>query len=187
MMAKIALGFVPPLIRKSLLKEKSYREKYGLKTEAIIALEDGRSSFKRAELFDAVRSVFHGDGESEIFDTNGIVWNIQNEVDELGLPKFVLSSAEQRLILPNLSILSNESSIRIRSLEESSSDLNLPIESQKKWHSILKTRPLNDDEVDQYYSDLLDTPVHKERCINSEIREGPKQRWFSCAKFTEVL
>lgn len=69
-------------------------------------------------------------------------------------------------------MLSEDASIRIRSLEESASDVNLPLSAQEDWLSILEERALEDDEVDTFHSDIRDTPVHVERTIRSEITAG---------------
>ena len=170
--AGAVLELVPPLIRKSLLNEQSFREEYGFKTEAMIAFGASGVSVQRSELFDAVRTVLTGETPAEISDAEDRTWNLMNDAREGELPNLVLSSDEQRLVLPDFSVLSKDASIRIRSLEESASDVNLPLSGQEEWRSILEERALEDDEVDIFQSDIRDTPVHVERTIRSEIMAG---------------
>ena len=171
-MAGAALELVPPLIRKSLLNERSFREGYGFKTEAMIAFGSGGVSVHRSKLFNAVRTVLAGGTPAELTDAEDWTWNLTNDAREDELPKLVLSSDQQRLILPDFSVLSEDASTRIRSLGEAASDVNLPLIAQDKWRSILKERALEDDEVDTFHRDIRDTPIHVERTIRSEITAG---------------
>lgn len=171
-MAKAALELVPPLIRESLLGMESFRKAYAFKTEAIIAFEGSGVSVQRSEFFDSVRAVLAGAGEAEVLDAEGGVWYLRNEADEGAPPNLVLSSTEQRLVLPDFAVLSEDVSIRIRSLEELKSDLNFPTDTQDRWRSILTNRALEDGEVDTFHHDIRDTPVHFERSLRREIAAG---------------
>ena len=171
-MAGAALELVPPLIRKSLLNDQSFRKEHGFKTEAMIAFGTSGVSVQRSELFDAVRTVLAGEGPAELTDAEDRTWNLTNDAREGELPNLVLSSDQQRLVLPDFSVLSGDASTRIRSLQESASDVNLPLSALEDWRSILEERALEDDEVDTFHSDICDTPVHVERTILSEITAG---------------
>lgn len=171
-MAGAALEFVPPLIRNSLLGDQSFREEYGFKAEAMIALGATGVSVQRSELLDAVRIVLAGEGPAELTDAKDRTWNLTDDAREDELPNLVLSSDQKRMVLPDFSVLSGDVSTRIRSLEVSASDVNLPLSVQEEWRSILEERALEDDEVDTFHSDIRDTPVHVERTIRSEIMAG---------------
>jgi len=170
--AGAALEFVPPLIRKSLLNDESFREEYGFKTEAMIAFGSSGVPVHRSKLFDAVRTVLAGEAPAELTDAEDRTWNLTNDAREDELPNLVLSSDQQRLVLPDFSVLSEDAFTRIRSLEESASDVNLQLSVQEEWRSILEERALEDDEVNTFHSDIRDTPVHVERTIRSEITAG---------------
>ncbi len=171
-MAGVALELVPPLIRESLLNDQSFRGEYGFKTEAMIAFGTSGVSVQRLEFFDAVRTVLAGEGPAKLTDTEDRTWSLTNDAREGELPNLVLSSDQQRMVLPDFSVLSGDASTRIRSLEESASDVNLPLSAQEEWRSILEVRALEDDEVDTFHSDICDTPVHMERTILNEITAG---------------
>lgn len=171
-LAQAVLNTSPPLIRMSVLDERPFREEYGLSLTAVIVLGPTGFSVQRSELFDAVRDVLAGKDSAAVADAEGGAWNLVNEAGQGELPNLVLSSDEQRRVLPDFSVLSEDSSIRIRSMEEAASDVNLPLSAQKKWRSILAERALEDDEVDTFHSDIRDTPVHMERTIRSAIMDG---------------
>lgn len=171
-MVSAALKLVPPLIRDSLLNEQGFREEYGFKSEAVIAFESSDISFQRSELFNAIRTVITGKAPAELIDVKGRTWNLNIDAREDRLPNLVLLSDKRRLMLPDFSILSEDASTRIRSLEESASDVNLPLTAQEKWRSILEDRALEDDEVDTFHRDIHDAPIHMERTIRNEITAG---------------
>ena len=171
-MAAAALKLTPPLIRESLLNDESFREEYGFKTKAIIDFGESGVSVLRSKLFHAVRKVLAGEAIAELIDAEDRTWNLTNDAREDDLSKLVLSSDKQRLVLPDFSVFSEDASTRIRSMEESASDVNLPLSAQEGWRSILEERALEDDEFDTFYSGIRDTPVHMERTIRREIKEG---------------
>lgn len=169
---RAAVGIFPPLIRKSLLNDQSFREEYGVKTEARIVFGSGAVSVHRSVLFDAIRAVFTGKSSVELTDVEDRTWNLTIDACDRELPNFILSLDKQRLVLPDFSVLSGDVATRIRSLEKSASDVNLPLRAQEEWRRILEERALDDDEVEVFRSDIRDTPVHVERTIKSEITAG---------------
>jgi hypothetical protein len=171
-LAGAALKLVPPLIRNSLLNDRSFREEYGFKTEVTVVFGSSGVSVQQSELFNGIRAVLAGEGKKVLTDTEHRVLNLTNGAGDGELPNFVLSSNQWRFVLPDYSVLSGDASVRIRSLEESASDANLPLRVQEKWRSILEKRALEDDEVDTFHSDIHDTPVHVEQTIRNEVTAG---------------
>lgn len=162
----------PPLLQQSLLNDRSFREKYCFKTDAIISFGPTNISFQLSVLFGAIREVLAGKAAGELTDTEDRNWYLTNCANEGARPNLVLSSDEQRLILPDFSVLSEDVPIRIRSLKESTSYENLPLNTQEYWRHILEERALEDDEVNAFNNDLWDTPDHVARTIQREIEEG---------------
>ncbi len=171
-MACAAANLFPPLIRKSLLNEQSFREKYDLKMEATIAFGSSGVSVQRSGLFDAIRTVLAGESPVVLTDAEGRTWSLTIDAREGEFSNLVLSGDQQRLVLPEFFVLSGDVATRIRSFEKSASDVNLPLSAQEKWRNILEARAFEDDEVDTFNSDIRDTPVHVERTIRSEITAG---------------
>jgi len=163
---------MPPLIRMSLLDEKSFREEYGLTVTAVISLGVKDISFQRSDLFNAVRLALANRNAIEVSDVENHIWNLKNESGQESRPKLFLSFHEQRLVLPDFAVISEDVSARIHSLEEAASDVNLPGDTQEKWRNILTQRALEDDEVDTFHRDISDTPVYMERSIREEITVG---------------
>ena len=171
-MAQAALEFVPPLIRKSLLDEPEFRQKYGLRTEAVLAFGDSGVSIQRSRLFGAVRQSLAGVADLEVTDSDDREWTLRNEAETGQLPNLVICSKERRLILTDFAVLSPNAAVRLRSLEEAAVDVNLPTSALDTWRDILADRALEDDEVDPFHSDVRDTPVHLMRTIYGEMLAG---------------
>jgi len=171
-LAQAALEQVPPLIRESLLEMKRFREEFGFKSDAVLTFGKFGVSVQRSELFDAIRKILSGESEMEVTDTEGREWKLKNEGKEGELPILTVSRSNQRLVLPDLTALSPNTTVRLRSFGETVSDVNLPTGVRNMWHDVLLERALNDDEVDVYNTDFRDTPVQVTRSIRSEIEEG---------------
>ena len=170
--ARAALELWPPLIRKSLLDDSEFRQEYRLVSQTAITFGDSGVSVPSAELFDSIRNVFSGASERKIVDTDGLVWTLRDEADRGELPKLVLCSAGKQLFPPNFAVLSTDSAIRLRSLDEVAFDVNLTSSARDAWRHVLTERALEDDDVGSYYSDCCDTPVHVMRSIRDEVRTG---------------
>lgn len=171
-LAYAGLDLVPPLIRETLLEDSDFRKEYGFAMDAILSFGDPGVSFQCSDFFDAVRKVLSDTPEAEVTDTDDNKWELQNVSEERELPNLVLSHGEQRLTIPDFSVLSPDSATRLRFLERSAPDTNLPNSVRDAWCSILMKRALEDDEVDAFYDELRDTPIQRARLICSEAVDG---------------
>ena len=170
--ARAALELVSPLIRKSLLDEPEFRQEYGLRAEAVLAFDDSGVSIQRSRVFSAIRQSLAGVAELEVTDSDDRQWKIRNEAETGQPPNLVIFSEEQRLTLPDFAVLSPDAAVRLRSLDDAAFDVNLPKSALDTWREILVDRGLEDDEVDPFHSDVLDTPVHLMRTVRGEMLAG---------------
>ena len=182
-----ALELIPPLIRDTLLEDSSFREEYGFRAEPILSFPDSDISFRRSSLYDTARRVLSGAPEKKVINTKGQKWRLKIIDNKEELPELSISRGEKCFFLPNLVALSPDKSIRLRFLDEVVSDVNLPNNASDPWRDILSERALEDDEVDAFHSELLDTPVEKTRSINRDVRArqvsrsslvSPSRRYF---------
>ncbi len=172
MLAQAALEYVPPLVRQTLLDDGSIHEEFGLKKEAVTTLGTPGVDIQRTVLFDAVRSVLAGSGNTEIVDKAGRTWQLGNEADEGVLPVLVLSADDERMMLPDFAVLSDDAGTRLRSLERAVVAVNLPIDAKERWNEILTERALEDDELGMFHNDIRNTPGHLALTIRSGIDAG---------------
>ena len=167
-----ALEYVPPLIRNHLLDDPEFIRKYELKTEVLLTFDDAGVSMQRTEIFDAVRKVLAGENNVKVTDVDGRTWKLQNEADKRQQPKLVLLREEQKIELPDFTVLSLKATLRLRSLDQAAYNTNLPPSARHNWRAILEKRALNDDEVDPFHKDLRDTPIYLMRSMRSGILSG---------------
>ena len=188
MLARKALEFVPPLIRKTLLEDPSFREEYGFVRDGTITFPDFDIEVQTSTLFGAARKVLSGVSEKKVIDTQSQKWRLKDINKKGELPNLSLSRGKESFPLPNfLTVLSSDKDIRLRFLDEAASDFNLPNSASDSWRKILTERALKDDEVGTFYRDFLDTPVEKARSIRDEMVNGhistsslvpPSRRYF---------
>jgi hypothetical protein len=171
-MAVMALNFVPPIIRESLLEDNSFQKQLDFKLDAKVAFGDDDIIFQRSVLYDSVRNVFTASGPIELNDQEKGLWTMILDEGEKGYPTLLRLSDQKRLVLKDFSVLSKDVSLRISLLKEYVSSVNLPNESYSKWRGILEDRVFADDEFDTFRSDISDTPAHQERAIRSQIMSG---------------
>ena len=123
-----------------------------------------------------------------MINPNGQKWMLKNCSAKNALPNLSLSRGKRHLILPPYFVtLSPDVSIRLRSLDEAVSVVNLPRSASDPWRNILAERALGHEEVLAYCSDFFDTPAKKARSISSELSSGqidisslvpPSHRYF---------
>jgi hypothetical protein len=172
-LVKTALGIAPPLIQKSLLEDPGFRIEYHLQGDGVLSLGNPNFIIQRSELYEAVRAVLSGASLKEVTNVQGQKWDVKYTSEEGELPRLTLSYDTQHLFLPDLAVLSLDSSVRLRSFDETASTVNLSYNDQDTWRAILLERPLDDDEVDIYYREISDTPIEKARSIKSMIGREP--------------
>lgn len=171
-LAKAAMEYVPPLIRRTLLNDRAFNEEFGFKPEAVIKLGASEVSIQRTKLFEGVRSILSGAEIAEIVDESGCAWQLRNEAEEGGQPSIRLNSSDECMMLPDFAVLSSDVTLRLRSLENSVADVNLPYAAKERWSEILTERPLADEELDTFHRDIRNTPVFLERAIRNEVDSG---------------
>ena len=175
------------MIRTTLIEKREFREEYGFKADALIVFGDTDISIQRSELFDAIRKVLASRAELAVTDTLGREWKVFAERGKGEQPIVAIACGQQRHNLPDFTVLSPDSATRLRSLNETADDVNLPASARDVWRVILSERDLEDEEVDQFHSEFRDTPVHIVRSIRAEIEKAkssvsslipPSRRYF---------
>ena len=170
-LAQAAFELAPPLIRQTLIEDADFRDEYGFSADAVLTFGSSGVSVQRSFLLDAIRDLFSSRRECIIADTEGRSWTLEI-LNDGELPRFALSRVKQRLVLPDFCALSPDPGVRLAQLNESSSEVNLPQEDREKWQTILRDRPLEDEEVDPYHRDFQDTPLSVAQTIRNEVAAG---------------
>ena len=173
-LAQTALQLTPPLIGETVVEDPDFRKEYGIREDAIITFHNSGISVRRSSLYNAVRRVLSGASEKKVMNTEGQKWRLKNISKKGELPKLSLFRGNQRIPLPSSFVaLSPDKDTRLRFLDKATSDYNLPNSASDSWRNILAKRALEDEEVDPFNDEFLDTPVSKACSIRREIRSGP--------------
>ena len=166
-LAQATLERTHPLIRNSLLEDSTFREEYGLTTDGVISFGGPDVSVQCSNLFDAARKILSGTSTEEVTDTKGQIWELQNIREKGELPILSFSRGRQSFHLPNLTAFSPDKDTRLRFLDKSASDFNLPDSASNPWRNILGERALENEEFNAFNSELFETPVGKAHSISS--------------------
>lgn len=167
------LQFVPPLIQKTLIEDRDFRNEYCLATDSVLSFGDSGLSIDRGELFGGVRQVLAGLSNREVIDISGRKWLVQNNAVRDDLPRLSISCGDLRFSLYEYFVaLSPDTETRLRLLEKTASDVNLPESAYNRWRHILEKRPLEDEEVDGFQDDLDETPVTTIRSLRRIFNQG---------------
>ncbi len=166
------LELAPPLIRMSLLKDDQFRDEFGFKRDPVLAFDDSGSSIERSKLYGAIRQALSGKSASKVSDTEGRDWMLTVERGESQSVILEISHNRHQIQLLPHATLSPDKIIRLRTVDDISHSFNLPTSARNRWRKLTSERALYDDEVDEFYVDFCDTPIHIERSIHSEIRKG---------------
>ena len=168
-LALAALDITPPLIRQSLMADPEFRSDFGLVGSPVLEFSASGLSIQRSKFLDAVRRALSGAPVAEVVDTDGRKWQLAKGTQGITPPALTMKYGDQVLGLPDLNVLSPNKLARLRSLDDAASDLNLPCTDRHEWHGILSQRPLDDEEIDEFNRNILDTPVHVSRAILGEF------------------
>jgi hypothetical protein len=169
LLANLALDFVPPLVRESLLEDKTFVDDLGIQLEPVLSIGTANASFTRSSFYEAIRKTLTSQDVQEVFDISGKKWGIQQKAEEDDKIQIVLSSGERLFTLPDVAALSPNVDVRLTAFDSAASDFYLPEASRRFWLSLLEKRSLHDDEFDALRDDFGDTPASIAQTIRSEI------------------
>ena len=171
---RVLKNSVPTLMRETLLNEPAFRKEYELEHGPVLSFEISAVSFRGADLFPAVRNVLSGTPMEEVTDTEDRKWKLKNASKEGRLPSLALFRDGTRFsVSSDFVALSPDKETRLRLLEESSSEFDLPNRDRNAWRKILEKRSLEYGEREEFGNDFIDTPTHFARSMRDKF-SGPE-------------
>lgn len=174
-LAVAGLDLFPPSVRQSLVSNRTFCAEYGLIADAKISIGKGEISLDRKAFFSTVRNVLtNPKSAATIQDVAGMEWSV-TATEGPDLPVVSLSRSGQSYSITNLFVLSPDASTRMSALEKWAARMRLPETAKERWRSILKERPLENDEVNEFGSDVSLTIVGAQQLIRSEIESGSSE------------
>ena len=176
LLANLALDFVPPLVRESLLEDKTFVDDLGIQLEPVLSIGTANASFTRSSFYEAIRETLTSQDVQEVFDISGNKWEIQQKAEKDGRVQVNLSSGDRLFTLPDVAALSPNVDVRLTAFDSAASDFYLPEASRRFWLSLLEKCSLHDDEFDALRDDFGDTPASIAQTIRSEIASGRMEK-----------
>lgn len=169
--ASLLDDFYPPAVKSALLSRERFRSGYGFQVDVQLSLGDTGVSVSRSSLFSGIRTALKDpQGTPDIKDQDGNIWRI--ELVDVEFARTKLSRDERSLLLPDFWMLLEDAGARLSNLERVATDLNFPAASRSYWTKKLNAAPLDDEQVDELYEDIKDTPAHVALRISTEVEEG---------------
>ena len=151
------LRLFPPLLRGAALEDHDFRQQVGLATDAVIRLDTAGADFQRSSLFSAIRHLYESPSrDTEVLDKGGVAWRVTlTETGETVLAK----REDERYSLPNFVCMSPGQAERLRWFDREAARFELNDECSSNWRRILSARPVEDEEVDELFSEIKLTPL----------------------------
>lgn len=171
-MIQTAINMLPPSIIRDLSNDFEFIEKYGLIADFAVFFGEPKISFSGSRFYDAVLKAFSDTEYVELIDKEGSVWNLCLINSNGELPKLKLIKGDMQVILNDFAMLSPNSAIRLKHLENIQKIVNLPMEKYTYWHGIFSNRTLNYEEVETFIKDYHNTPVEVSKSIRDVLKSG---------------
>jgi hypothetical protein len=171
-LAKSAMELMPPMIRESLLENTDFCEEYGFTTDAVLSFGDYGIFIQRSELFNAIRKLLSGLSKVDLVDRDGQILNLSRKSTEENGPLVLLDGNKHNINLSSFVELSPDCATRLSFLDEIALDFYLPDHTKEKWRNIFTERALEDNEVDEFRSDIRNTPVQMAITLRRDIMNG---------------
>lgn len=154
------LKIIHPDIRQKLYEDVSFFSQWGISRSRLTTLGQGGPSFKRADLYDALRNPICQSGTSiSISDQDGQIWQLACHLDGDTLA-CQLTFNEHIVAIKDISPLAGDSSVRTSWLKRIGREIDLHPELISKWVERLQASSLDDDMYDELISDITRAPIH---------------------------
>ncbi|MBS0240362.1 MAG: hypothetical protein JSR89_18270 [Proteobacteria bacterium] len=167
-----ALNMLPPVVRRQLIEDGAFLEKWGLTRTVLITMGRSGPTFDRQGLFDAFREAIRNVSSSiEIKDRQNKSWRIvarqQDEALELSLEDEALAMS-----FADYCLLAADKAIRVAQFEKAANFAKPSRDMQQAWRSRLEGKPLEDDEFDDLTRELQLTPTNAFENLKRSFRTG---------------
>ena len=80
--ARAMLDLAPSLIRETLLEDMQFRDEFGFQMDALLIFDGSGGSFRRSELYAAIRQALSGGSNLTVTDTDGREWRLSEDGGE---------------------------------------------------------------------------------------------------------
>ncbi|CAE6799889.1 hypothetical protein PQR12_36910 [Paraburkholderia nemoris] len=160
-----------PLLRHELLGRPDAVDSAGIEVDATITLGEDHLSFRRSQLFPAIAEAFDRVSNPVIASLDSSEWTIVFD-GEAQPSNVALVRGDQRLIVPQFSLLAAEASARLHAFQQFAERHRLSDDLTYRWSLLLSDRKPTDQEITEFVTDLQNTPVGVVEAIRESLRGG---------------
>ena len=167
--AGMTLEYFPPSVRKSLLTDRKYLDRFGSSVHQILSFDNGTFRARADRLFAAIRHLLSGKSGVVVHDTIGRQWDLCQRHGEDRVAALHVELDKVQVALPNLLFLSPDVNVRLLSFQRSAEHDHLSTQARKVWEGILRQRSLTDKEVSDLMQEFQHTLGHTIGVIDGEV------------------
>jgi hypothetical protein len=166
------LELLPPMVRRSLIRDRAFLDRWNLVTTVWVTLGGDGPSFNRAHLFEAFREAMRTPLKGvEVKDQEGKLWSAFARPKE-GVLTFSLEDENRKYPVSDHSMLSDSAEVRLAWFERAATTANLQGNVFEKWRTRLKEAPLEDADFGKLNEDLSLTPISVIRVLKASMERG---------------
>lgn len=171
-LVEAALDLLPPGIRRVLLNDSSFLERWGISTVTDLTLGKSGPSFLRSRFYDGMRSAIRNHGSAvTVQDQSNIVWSVVAQPQGETL-EFSISAGGTHYSLLSHSALAESMEVRTNWFERTAKEINFEVSAYHSWLARLCAAPLSDDEFAELIADIKQTPVSLCRTLQASMEQG---------------
>ena len=171
-LVEVALDFLSPRLRSSLLDDKEFIEQWDLATIEDVTLGKDGPSFRRDQFYKGIRAAIREPGRQvPVKDDKTAEWKITAHDESQGL-SFKLKNGEKNFQIAGHSGLAEDYSIRVAWFDKSARKANLEGAVFWKWKARIDSGPLEDEEFAELTGELELTPISNFRNLQASISRG---------------
>lgn len=172
MLVGAALDLLPPRVRRALLDDKFFIERWHISTVTLVTLGRNGPSFRRDQLYDAMRKAIRKPGiAAPVEDQSNATWHVLAQLQDETLA-FSVSTGDKRFSIKDHSALAEDAAVRNAWFERTAREINLEDSTYKSWLVRLRDGPLSDDEFAELMVDIEQTPVSISRTLQASMEQS---------------
>ena len=158
-LVNVAVKYLPPRVRSSLLDDQEFVERWGLTTITGVILGKDGPFFQRDQFYRNIREAIRAPGrEISIEDDKAVMWRITAQEKNEGL-SFSFENGEKTLSITDHSGLAEKHPTRMAWFVRAAHEANLEDAVFRDWKASIDSGPLSDDEFAELIGELNLTPV----------------------------
>ena len=171
-LVNLAVDFLPPRVRRSLLDDQKFVEFWGLAISTNVTLGKDGPSFDRDRLNAGIREAICAPGmEISVVDSKKLSWRIKAKERDHVL-SLSIQDGETVIAIRDHSGLADDYSTRTAWFERAANEVHLEGKVYLDWKTRIENEPLDDDEFSELTAELDLTPVINYQSLLASLTLG---------------